>query len=708
MRFTIIGSGAIGGTVGAHLVRDGHDVTFCDVDVEHVEAVNAHGMRVTGPVGEFTVHAPAVLPADLPATLGTVLVSTKSHHTASAATLLAGRAADFDEVVSLQNGLTADALTDVVGPGRLLVGFVNFGADLMAPGVVLQGNVGTFRIGEPDGPVTERVRRLAAALPYAEATDSILGYLWAKEAYGALLFATAVSDLSIADALADPRYRDLWLGLAREVLDQAPVTPLPFDGFDPDDLPGSLERLVRFNRGSAKSHSGVYRDLAVRHRKTEVGDLLAVVDGPLTAHVGALIHAIENGERRCEVANLDLLATYERIERLGRPLRAVVDVVPAPARAADGPLLGMAVAVKDMIDVAGLTRGDGNPRAMAGPPAGTDAPAVALLRAAAADVVATTSLLEFAAGAPHPELPEALNPVSPGRTAGGSSGGSAALVGAGVVPVALGTDTGGSIRLPAHYCGVVGVKPTHGLLPLDGVTALSPDLDTLGVLAATVTDAARVLAVLAQDPSLVPGPGGGAPTLGVLDAQLADPHLDPEVAAVLQTALQRLRAAGAPTVGRDAAVLTELGALLDPVLRPQAWAVHGERVRSDPEFYGAPTLRLLRSCAEADPAAGTAALARRDELLGAAEALLDGVDVLVGPAAPFCAPELTPPIDTPDGELEGLFSGPYNVSGQPAVVLPAGRLADGRAVGLQVAARRGADAALLAACAWISAVLSPS
>ena len=151
------------------------------------------------------------------------------------------------------------------------------------------------------------------------------------------------------------------------------MKPEGFDGFDPNDLEGSLDRLVTFNRGSAKSHSGIYRDLMVRKRKTEVDDLVRDLRGPLTTYIGELIHAIERGERTCEVANLDLLNAYERTERLGRPLNAVVEILPAPKRNPVGPLHGVAIAVKDLFDIEGVTRGNGNPEAMRGAPAVDDA-----------------------------------------------------------------------------------------------------------------------------------------------------------------------------------------------------------------------------------------------------------------------------------------------------------------------------------------------
>ena len=706
MKFTVIGAGAIGGTVGAHLVRSGHDVLLCDADPLHVAAINDRGLRITGPVEEFTVQVPAVTPDQLPASLdGVVLVSVKTHHTPSVAQLLRGRVGGDAVVVSMQNGLTADVLGDAVGIERLLVCFVNFGADYLEPGVIIQGNVGTFRIGELDGVMSERLLAIADALPYAQATDSILGYLWGKEAYGAMLFAGATSDLSIADHLEDPRWRPLMLGVAREVLDQAPVPPLGFDGFDPADLDGSLARLVAFNRGSAKSHSGIYRDLMVRRRPTEVAEQVDVLRGPLTHYVADLIRAIERGERTCEVANLELLAAYERLERIGRPLSAVVRALPAPLRAPAGVLHGIPVAVKDMIDVAGFPRGNGNPNPA--PPATADAPVVTSLRAAGADVFALSCLLEYAAGAPHPDIAEARNPRRPDRTAGGSSGGSAALVGGGVCPAALGTDTGGSIRIPAAYCGVVGIKASYGLVPVDGVTPLSPSLDHVGVLADTVATAARVLGVLAGAAYDLT-PAAHPLRVGVLVDQIADPRLDPEAAELTRSALERLRKAGVELIDRDAGDLARLGDCLVDILLFEAWQVHGPRVLATPQHYGDATLRLFRTASLTTAEVYQAALDRRRELLPAAQELLQGVDVLVGPAAPYPAPAETPPIDTAEGEVEGLFSSPYNVTGQPAIVVPCGLTGDGLPVALQLAAGLGDDEGLLRAAAVVEAALAAS
>ena len=309
MKLTIIGAGAIGGTIGAHMFRAGHDITLCDADEQYVAAIQDKGLHIEGPVNDFVVDVPAITPAELPDTIEHAIVAVKSLHTPSAAALLRDRLTPDGYVLTVQNGLTADTLIDALGPDRVISSFVNFGADVQGPGRVMQGNIGTFRVGEiAGGPITPRVAELSDALPYAIATDNVLGYLWGKEAYGAMLWAGAVSDLSIAETLERPAYRPLMIALAGEVLAQAPVKVESFDGFDPDDLEGSLDRLVIFNRKSAKSHSGIYRDLMIRKRKTEVDEVHKDIQGPIFDRVVAMIHDIEQGRRTCEVANLDELA----------------------------------------------------------------------------------------------------------------------------------------------------------------------------------------------------------------------------------------------------------------------------------------------------------------------------------------------------------------------------------------------------------------
>jgi 2-dehydropantoate 2-reductase len=754
MRYVVVGCGAIGGTVAAGLARDGHDVLVSDADPAVVEAINRRGLRIEGPVENFIVMVPAVLPGDLPERLdGPVLLAVKSQHTRAAVAALAGRVQGDGYVVSLQNGLNADLISGAVGRERVVEAFVNFGADVIDSGVVLRGSRETFMIGELDGTISDRVKALAEDIADGEVTEHILGYLWGKEAYGAMLAAIAVSDLSIADGLEDPAYTPLLVAVAREVLDQAPVAPMPFDGFDPGDLEGSLPPLVAFNRRSAKTHSGIYRDLMVRHRPTEVPAHLGDLEGPMLRRVVELITEIEQGRRTCERPNLDLLAAYERLERLGRPLNAVASVIGAPRRAADGPLAGRPVAIKDIIAVAGVPTRCGSP-ASDPEPAEDDAEVVRRLRTAGAEVFAAAQCLEYAAGFAHPEVGDTRNPRDPSRTSGGSSGGSAALVAAGVCDLALGSDTGGSIRIPAAYCGVVGLKPTFGLVSVDGVVPLSPTCDHVGTLTSSVTGARELLAVLADRADLVgmadaadlpgsadlndlteiaaqadppdladladvadpagrgdparltgltgltglagPGPGAASTptfTVGVLAAQLADPSVTAPVREAVTAALDRLAAAGWEVRELTAPWLDDLAAwedVLTVIVAREAHLVHAGR---DQSRYAEGTRALLEHGASIGDDEFARALARRDELTAAIDATLDGVDVLAGPTVGYQAPEQDPPFGTGDDNAEGRFTGPYNLSGHPAVSVPVP--AAGLPAGLQLAGPRGRDLALL-------------
>jgi 2-dehydropantoate 2-reductase len=693
VRYVVLGCGAIGGTVAAGLARDGHDVLVSDADPAVVQAVNTCGIRIEGPVEHFTAHPRAVAPADLPDRLdGPVLLAVKAHHTAGAAAVLAGRLQGSGFVVSLQNGLTSAVLAQALGAGRVVEAVVNFGADVLEPGVVLRGNRATFMIGELDGGPSQRVTALVADIADAQATDKILGYCWAKEAYGAMLFATAVSDLPIHAVLADPAYRALLTAVATEVLAQATVPALPLDGFDPADLDGSLDRLAEFNRLSAKTHSGIYRDLAIRHRPTEVRAILGPLRGILLRRITELITAIERGERSCSKANLDLLAAHERLERLGRPLNAVVFAAGAPDRAAAGPLAGRPVAIKDIISVAGLPTRCGS-TATATTPAEADAELVSKLRAAGAEVFATTQCLEFAAGFAHPEIGDTRNPRDPSRTSGGSSGGSAAVVAAGVCDLAIGTDTGGSIRIPAAYCGVAGFKPSYGLIPVDGVFPLSPGCDHVGTLTASSEGAAALLPVLAGLAAKASPALPIRPAIGVLAAQLADSSVTEEVRRAIQDGLDTLSRAGWQVSEITGAWLDELPRweqVLTTIVARDGYLVHRSR---DMTKYADGTRALLDYGRSVSREAYARAQAEREILLSAIDASLSGVDVLAGPTVGYCAPEQDPPFGVGDDNAEGRFTGPYNLTGHPAVSVPVP--APGLPVGLQLAGRRGSDMVLL-------------
>ncbi len=332
MKLLIWGAGAIGGSIGAYLARAGHQVTLVDRAASHVDAINAQGLTITGPVDQFTVSAPACRPETLSGQFETVLLCVKAQDTGAATQSLLPHLSANGVVVSVQNGLNELVIAQIAGRERTLGCFVNFGADYLEPGLILRGNRGAVVLGELDGGTTSRLQALHQVFldfdDQAIITGNIWGYLWGKLAYGAQLFATALTNESIADALALPAYRGLLIALAREVLSVAlarGVQPEAFNGFDPQSfMPGasrdlserSLDEMVAFNRRSAKTHSGIWRDLAVRKRRTEVdaqlGPIVALgaevgVFAPLTARLIELIHEIEEGQRPQSLANLALL-----------------------------------------------------------------------------------------------------------------------------------------------------------------------------------------------------------------------------------------------------------------------------------------------------------------------------------------------------------------------------------------------------------------
>ena len=332
MRLLVWGAGAIGGTIGAHLARTGHDITFVDQAEDHIAAIRATGLRITGPLAEFNVRVPAVTPDALVGEFEHVVLAVKAQDTDAATRALTPHLSADGYVVSAQNGLNELVIKAIVGDRRTMGCFVNFGADYIEPGVIQYAGRGAVVVGEIDGRVTPRVEELHRALldfeERAIVTRNIWGYLWGKLAYGAQLFATALTDDSIADALAAPAYRGVYIELAREVMrvaDARGISPEGFDGFDPGAFTPdadrarserSLDDMVAHNRRSLKTHSGIWRDIAVRRRRTEsdaqLGPIVilgseAGVATPTVGRLVELVHDVEEGRRTQSHETLDLL-----------------------------------------------------------------------------------------------------------------------------------------------------------------------------------------------------------------------------------------------------------------------------------------------------------------------------------------------------------------------------------------------------------------
>ena len=316
------GGGAIGGTIAAYWARAGIDVLLVDIESDHVTTCRNRGLEISGPVDEFVVRIPAVTPDEVLGRFSRVILAVKAQHTRAAIEMIRPHLTADGFVVSAQNGLNELTISEVVGKGATIGAFVNFGADWHGPGQVLFGNRGAVVVGEIDGTVggrTEEMHQLLQVFePDAVLTDNIWGYLWGKLAYGAMLFATAINNDSMADNFANPSRSELWVAIGREVMGLATkrgIQPVGFNGFNPMAyLPGasdleaqaSIEEMAEFNRGSAKTHSGIWRDLAVRKRKTEVTEQLGVLvklaneveyDVPLITTIIDLIHDIEDGVR---------------------------------------------------------------------------------------------------------------------------------------------------------------------------------------------------------------------------------------------------------------------------------------------------------------------------------------------------------------------------------------------------------------------------
>jgi aspartyl-tRNA(Asn)/glutamyl-tRNA(Gln) amidotransferase subunit A len=389
---------------------------------------------------------------------------------------------------------------------------------------------------------------------------------------------------------------------------------------------------------------------------------------------------------------------------------AIVQLVARrPAQA--GPLSGMPVAVKDLIDVVGVPTRCGSAVLADAAPAREDAAVVARLRAAGAVVVAKTHTHEFAYGPTGDVAVEGpcRNPHDPGKITGGSSSGSAAAVAAGLVPLAVGTDTGCSTRTPAALCGVVGLKPARGALPTTGVFPLSETLDHIGLLGADIETVAVTFSALTGrriDPS--------APIAGTMVGRPTDLYWrvhDPEIAVAVDRAADALSRSGAAIREVSLPGIDELAATYQVIVGAEAHTTHRHWLAQRPGDYQPVTAARL-TAAGAHTAADYVTAQRTRRRLTVeltARMLAEGVDVLLLATTPLRATPIgARQVEAPDGlrveVVPALLSLtlPFNLLGWPAVSVPAPEMT-GLPAGIQVAAVRGGEQAVLAIGARIAA-----
>jgi aspartyl-tRNA(Asn)/glutamyl-tRNA(Gln) amidotransferase subunit A len=346
---------------------------------------------------------------------------------------------------------------------------------------------------------------------------------------------------------------------------------------------------------------------------------------------------------------------------------------------------GRPLAVKDLFDTAGLATTYGSSLFVDHVPDQT-APAVQLLEQAGYANVGKTNLHEFAYGisSQNPHFGTVPNPIAPGRLAGGSSGGSAAALAAGLCELALGSDSGGSIRIPAAWCGLVGFKPTYGLVPLDACFPLAPSFDHAGPLARTVEECEEAMRVLA--PGFEPRRLESLEEVrvGVAWTDAADPLVR-----------ARVLEAAARFPNRRPLELPPAADTYEVFMREVA-DVHSELFAEHADEYGDNVRPKIERCLAVTDTQVRAAARRREELREAYAEATSDVDLVVTPTVPFVAP----PADANEHAFRerGIsLTYPFNCMGWPALAVPCGTAEEGLSASLQIVGKPGADALVLAA-----------
>jgi AtzE family amidohydrolase len=418
--------------------------------------------------------------------------------------------------------------------------------------------------------------------------------------------------------------------------------------------------------------------------------------------VGACADAVRSGRLSAvalATAALDRIAARNpAIIAVTRTLRdrALAEAAAVDAQLAagqdPGPLAGVPYGVKDLFDVAGLPTTAGAARLRDAPPATADAEAIVRLRAAGAVLVATLNMDEFAYGfvTDNAHWGITRNPHDPARFAGGSSGGSAAAVAAGMLPFALGSDTNGSIRIPASLCGIYGTKPTHDSLPLAGAYPFVHTLDDIGAFTRSARDLALVDAVLGGDADDAPPLGRPALLGGWFAANLA-----PDMAAALDrlsARLGRLPVVDLPDVARARSAAFLLTAY-------EGGRLHRDALAADPLSYDPATRDRLIAGAALPDAIYAQAMAFRSVFAEYVERALADHEVLIAPATFGPAPRIDDPTIPIDGAPQparanlGLYTQPISFLGLPVVAAPLP--VEGLPMGVQLIAAKGRDSALI-------------